>query len=99
MRCFYVIAFVGLLLAQGVSAAEPMPPIHAAHPRLAFKPETAKEDAARLLRSPFWKDFATRARRHLENDAANTPRSLTDAICHGGLLALATNDAEMGAKA
>lgn len=74
-----------------------MPPIHAGHPRMAFAPARAKSDATRLRRSPFWKDFAARAQRYL-NAIDDTPRALADALCCGGLLALATDDRAAGEK-
>ncbi len=83
-------------LAAGARADE-MPAIHAGHPRMAFAPQTARQDAARLTRSPFWKDFRQRAAGHLDA-GRDSPQALADAICYGGLLALATDDAAAGTK-
>jgi hypothetical protein len=80
------------------AAAGAMPPIHAGHPRMAFAPATARRDAARLTRSPFWDDFAGRARRYLGDTGDSTPRGLSNAVCYGGLLALAAGDAAAGQK-
>jgi hypothetical protein len=75
----------------------PMPPVRAGHPRMAFNPTMARQEAARLTRSPFWTEFSRRAVGHL--DALNdTPRALTSAISHGGLLALASDDKAVGAR-
>ena len=74
-----------------------MNPIHPGHPRMAFAPATARRDAARLRRSPFWKDFAARTGRYLDA-RDDSPRALADALCYGGLLALATDDPAAGKK-
>lgn len=98
MQWIGALALLFMLAVCGRAAADEMPPIHAGHPRMAFAPATAKSDAARLQRSPFWKDFATRARAHLDATNDNSPRALADTISQGGLLALATGDAAIGKK-
>jgi hypothetical protein len=92
-------AWACLLLPTLLTAAEAaeMPAIHPGHPRMGFVPATARKDAARLQRSPFWAEFSRRAAARL--DAADeTPRGLVDTICQGGLLALATDDRATGEK-
>jgi hypothetical protein len=84
------------LLLSAACAAE-MPAIHPGHPRMAFAPATARQDAARLTRSPFWKPFSERAATQLDSQSEQ-PGGLADAICNGGLLALATNDRAAGEK-
>jgi hypothetical protein len=74
-----------------------MPAIHAGHPRMAFAPATARREAARLTRGPFWKEFSRRAAAHLDA-AGDGPGALADAVCEGGLLALATDDRAAGEK-
>lgn len=99
MRLCYLLASGGLLVACAAGArAEKMPPILPGHPRLAFAPATARQEAARLTRSPLWKEFSQRAARVLDS-AEDSPRALSDALCRGGLLALATNDPAAGQKA
>lgn len=97
MQCIGALAMLFVLAVCGQATAAEMPAIHAGHPRMAFAPATARQDAARLQRSPFWKGFAARAQGYLDTND-DSPRALTDALCHGGLLALATDDAATGRK-
>lgn len=87
----------GAAQRPSTATTAPLPPLVSGHPRMAFTPQNAKREAARLRRSPLWESFSARARRYLDADA-DTPRALTDAIHYGGLLALAADDAAAGAK-
>jgi hypothetical protein len=73
-----------------------VPSVIEGHPRLLFQPATARQEAARLTRSPFWEAFRRRATADLHGET-ESPRALADALSGGGLLALATGDPATGA--
>lgn len=74
----------------------PMPPISKMRPRMAFTPGKAREEAARLVRHPFWRDFRPRAEAALKN-TEERPEVMADAIVRSGLFALVTDDRAAGA--